>query len=188
MNYTEYIKELLSPLGVYDLNEGAGAGEIEALGETLDVIDDFLSELEREMVCTTAESYGLDRYESMLPYEPVYEDASGRRAALAALLQIDDTSFTKEALNKSLAGCGISAKVYETDEKYLVKVTFPDNRGIPDNIEALKKRIEEILPCHLDVLYVYTYPTWEEILLMGTWGDIESRGTTWDEFERFKPQ
>ena len=95
MNYTEYIKELVSPLGVYDLNEGAGAGEIEALGETLDVIDDFLSELEREMVCTTAESYGLDRYESMLPYEPVYEDASGRRAALAALLQIDDTSFTK---------------------------------------------------------------------------------------------
>ena len=45
--------------------------------------------------------------------------------------------------------------------------------------------LEDILPCHLDIRYVYWYITWalmEE--RFATWGDIEKLGPTWEELEK----
>ena len=66
-----------------------------------------------------------------------------------------------------------------------MQVTFPDVPGIPDGFEEMRKIIEDILPCHLAVEYVYWYITWammEE--KFDTWGDIEELGLTWGELEK----
>ena len=45
--------------------------------------------------------------------------------------------------------------------------------------------IEDILPCHLAVEYVYWYVAWEELEeRFVTWGDLEQPNLTWDEVEK----
>lgn len=187
MDYALYLKDLLRPVGVYDLESGIGAWEIESLGAAFDNADDETQTLETESVILSASGYGLENYEKILPYIPAYEDLETRRTAIIALLQINDGAFTVSALNRTLAGCGINAKVEETDEKYIVCVSFPDNNGVPYGFDEIKNRIEQILPCHIEAVYTFTYPTWSEIEALGTWGDIENRNMTWSDIEHYKP-
>lgn len=183
--YNEFLKELLKPLGVYDLEEGAGAGELSALGDALDSIDLDSEGLENESTTVNATDYGIRLYEELFGYTPVYDDNASRRKAISALLMIDDGSFTQTALCQTIAGCGIAANVEETQEKFTVEITFPGYLGIPDNIDEIKSRIEKILPCHLNVIYVYVYTTWEELIKIGTWGDIEEKAMTWNDMARY---
>jgi len=47
-----------------------------------------------------------------------------------------------------------------------------------------KLRIESILPCHLNVVYIFTYPTWAELDAAAlTWGELDAMALTWQEFE-----
>ena len=118
MRFEEYLIALLRPLGVYDLRRGTvNRGELAAYGARLDHAEEELNETEREMSLCTAESFGLERIEQLLPYRPVCETAGQRREALAALLRIGGDSFTPEAVNDTLrasrrdsTGCASSSR------------------------------------------------------------------------------
>ena len=188
MGYAENLMALLKPLGVYAADGVWSAGEIYALGAALDGVDGVTGILDRECTLGTAESYGLELYEEILPNKPVTMGLEQRRHAIEALLSIDGMSFTPERLNATLAGCGLPAQVAETGEHYKVEVTFPENRGIPPEIDSIMSRIEEILPCHLDVVYRYIYCTWGELeQSFDTWGDIMDSGALWSDLESFIP-
>ena len=93
-----------------------------------------------------------------------------RRAAIAALLQIGDDSFTLAALTKCLAGCGVAVAVTETGTPGTVTVSFPGLLGQPPQWETVQTIIEDILPCHLQINYQFRYRTWGDLLQMGlTW-------------------
>ena len=88
--YEAYLKELLSPLGIYDLGAGSVSGaELYALGEELDTVSEALETAEREALTATAEDEGLDRREALFARRPAASSAEDRRAAVAALLRID---------------------------------------------------------------------------------------------------
>ena len=185
MSCGEYLKELLRPLGVYQLEGTINGGELEAQGQALDGVAGTLDNLQREMLLTTAEDMGLEAIEGLLSRRPVAETAEGRRAALAALLRMGGDSFTLSAINDNLAGCGINAAASETGTPGTVEVRFPDVPGIPDGLETMRAIIEDILPCHLAVEYVYWYVNWgmlEE--RFATWGDLEQLDLTWSEIEK----
>lgn len=177
--------DLLAPLGPYRRQGVYTAGELAGEGQALDGVLETLEELEREAMLDTAESYGLEGMEELLVHRPVAQTPQARRSALSALLRIGGDSFTLAAINDNLKGCGLNAQVSETGEPGVVEVRFPDVPGIPDGFEQMKKIIEDILPCHLQVNYVYWYITWammEE--RFPTWGDIEAGGYTWGELEK----
>lgn len=182
--HAQRLQELLAPLGPYRSQGVYSAGELAGEGHALDGVLAALEVLEREAMLDTAEGEGLDEIEGLLTHRPVTRNNAGRRAALSALLRIGGDSFTLQAINDNLRGCGINAKVNETDEPGVVEVTFPDVPGIPAGFEQLKRIIEDILPCHLQVNYVYWYVTWKLVEgRYGTWGGIEEVGPTWDEIE-----
>lgn len=187
MGYAEYLVELLRPLGVYDLTEETvNRGELEAYGRSLDEEMARLEESEREMCLTTAESFGLEQVEKLLPYRPVCSDMEQRRAALAALLRIGGDSFTLEAINDTLSGCGINAKARETGVPNYVEVWFPDVAGQPEGFEQIRYIIEEILPCHLGIEYVFWYLTWAEVgEKFQNWAEIRSLGLSWDQLKAY---
>ncbi len=172
---------LLRPLGVYDLRPGTiNRGELAAYGVRLDGAAGELDHTAREMNLTTAEDFGLERIEALLPYRPVCETAGQRRQALAALLRINGDSFTTAAINDTLRGCGLNARAEEAGRPGYVKVYFPDVAGIPEGFAQLRLIIEDILPSHVDVSYVFWYNTWGMAALRHpTWGDAAATGLSW---------
>ena len=172
MSYGAYLRELLRPLRIYGLEGTANGGELEAQGKALDGVEAAMEEVQREMLICTAEGWGLEAVEALLARKPVAASLERRRAALAALL-------------RNLKGCGLNAVASETETPGVVEVRFPDVPGIPDGFESMRAILEDILPCHLDIRYVYWYITWalmEE--RFATWGDIEKLGPTWEELEK----
>lgn len=184
MGYKDYLTNLLKPLYVYNLDTGKNAAELETLGNSLDDCNEAVERLDGECNVVTAETYGLSSYEEIMPYIPSYNNLKSRRNAIMALLQIDDASFTVAALNKTLAGCGVKAVVEETANQYVVSISFPEVRGIPENLDELDERIKTILPCHIGVEYQYVYITWLEVESnFSTWAGLEAHNFSWKEFE-----
>ena len=183
MGYEQELIELLRPLGVYDLSDGTvNRAELAPYGWGLDAGLEELERCEREMLADTAESFGLERLEELLPYRPVCRTAEQRRLALAALLRIGGDSFTPEAVNDALAGCGINAKTRETGTPGLVEVWFPDTPGIPEGYERMRTIIEDILPCHLGITYVFWYLRWEEAAeKFAVWDDVYELAMSWEQ-------
>ena len=180
MSYGDYLKAMLQPLGIFDLEDSINGAELESWGGALDACEAHLNETETEMSLITAEDFGLTRILALLKYKPVYEDAEGLRTALIALLQIGNGSFTLAAVNAALAGCGVSAVISETDEHYVVAVDFPDLYYHQSDLIRMIRIIESIVPCHLKIEYSIESTTWEWLEEQAlTWGDLDDGSQTW---------
>lgn len=184
MAYFQYLKELLHPLRLYELEWGAGMAELFAVGKGLDGIYDALEMAEQEAIPATASNYGLASYEEIMPFVPAYQLPEERRAAISALMRIDDMSFSLSALNSTVAGCGIDAEVREGDTAETVTVAIINTRGVPEDFSHIKQRIEQIIPCHLEVEYKFIYTTWQEFMgYIASWNEIEAAALSWTEME-----
>ena len=186
--YEGYLRDLLAPLGIYDLTESSVSGAaVCALGTGLDDVSDRLEEIEREALTATAEDEGLDRREALFARRPAAVTAEDRRAAIAALLQIDGDSLTPEAIDRTIRGCGIKARAIEMGDGQL-RVIFPEVAGEPEGFPQIQKIILDILPCHLGVEFYFRYLTGEECEDAGyTWAQVEAAGHTWESFQLAVP-
>ena len=182
--YGQYLRELLAPLGVYELAAGSVSGsELDALGERLDAVSERLKAVERETLTATAEDEGLERREALFRRRPAAVTAAQRRAAIAALLQIDGDSLTPEMIDRTISGCGIKARALEIGNGQL-RVIFPEVAGVPEGFGQIQKIILDILPCHLGVEFYFRYLTWQECEDAGmTWASVEAVEHTWESFE-----
>lgn len=182
--YETYLKNLLAPLGVYDLQTGTlNEAELYALGQQLDQVQERMEHAEREALIATAEQEGLELREQLFSSRPAAETLIDRRSAIRALLQIDGDGLTPKAINSAILGCGIPAKAVEVDTGHL-QVFFSGISGPPENFEEIKKIILEILPCHLEVEFYFRYLTWEECEAAElTWAWVEENDHTWISFE-----
>lgn len=160
MSGAQYLRQLLAPLGVYDLEGPFQNGELEALGEALDQAEAALDELHRESCLATAQDWGLERTASLFRRRPIAATPKAMREALAALLRIGGDSFTLDAINDTISGCGVNARVRETGKAGTVEVSFPKVPGIPPGFDEIQKIVEDILPAHLLVQYHFWYLTW----------------------------
>lgn len=184
MGYGEYLRELLGPLGIYALSKGSVSGaELDALGESLDRARAQAEYAERECVTATAEDEGLRRREALFARRPAAPTTALRRAAIASLMQIGGDSFSPEAIDRTISGCGIRARAVEMGEGRL-RVLFPDVAGMPEEFEQIRRIILDILPCHLETEFYFRFLTWEECeAAEWTWAGIETAGHTWESFE-----
>ena len=133
MTYYDYLCRLLEPMRIYRTERGTLSGaELYAAGAALDGADGAMEYAEREGVLQTAEGEGLARREKLFSRCPVNVSTALRREAIAALARINADSFTLDAINSTLSGCGIKALAEETEKKGTVKVWFPNTVGVPD--------------------------------------------------------
>lgn len=183
MSYSTYLSQLLRPLGVYTLETGSFSGaQIRALGAAMDQVESQESWDLQEGIVMTAEAEGLDTVESLFRYRPAAATVEDRRAAIAGLMMISGDSFTLSALRKCLRGCGVEALVEETGTADTVQVSFPGIMGRPEGFSRIQVIIEDILPCHLLIEYVFRFVLWGELEENAVcWGDLE--GLSWTEAE-----
>ncbi|MEG1578365.1 MAG: DUF2313 domain-containing protein, partial [Oscillospiraceae bacterium] len=79
-----------------------------------------------------------------------------------------------------------NAVATEAQTPQTVEVRFPDVAGIPDGFPELQAIIEEILPCHLGIQYIYWYLTWEQLeAKIPSWAALEAKKLTWEQLEKF---
>lgn len=186
--YEEYLRALLAPLGVYRLDRDSLSGaELYALGKGLDAVSERLDNVEREGVTATAEGEGLRRREALFLRRPAATTPEERRAAIAALLQIDGDSLTPEAIDRTIRGCGIRAQAIELGTNR-VRVIFPEVVGVPPEFDQIEKIVMDILPCHLGVEFYFRFLTWEECEEAEyTWAFVEEREYDWNGFQTAIP-
>lgn len=184
MGYAQYLRDLLRPLGVYDLSAGSfSGGELEALGAALDALWIIEQQNQRESVPATAEDEGLRRWESLFSHRAPAETPDARRNAIGGFLSIGGDSFTVDALRRCLAACGVACRLEETDTRGTVAVSFPGIMGRPAGYEAVRGIIEDILPCHLAVAYHLRWCAWGEAAGL-RWSDVN--GWTWMELQTYR--
>ena len=183
MSYAQYLRELLRPLGVYDLEAPFSGGELDVLGQALDGAEEALEEVGREADLTRARDWGLENLARLFARRPAADSPAAMADALAALLRIGGDSFTLAAVNDTISGCGVPARVEETGVGQ-VTVSFPGTAGVPESFEQLKKIVEDILPAHLAIEYWFWYLTWAELEeKFSCWADIEALNLTWAQLE-----
>ena len=186
MGYAEYMRDLLRPLGIYSLEGGLSGAELDVIGQSLDKLAAQADRAEREALLATAEAEGLAAWEALFPYRPLREEYADRRAAVGALLRIDGHSFTPEALADTVRGSGFRAVVEEGTGAMTITVRFPDVRGQPADFDEVSRRISEILPCHLNIAYVFRYPFWHEVDACAlTWAQLDTLALSWRAFEGY---
>ena len=184
MNHLTALQGLLAPLGVYQWEGSFQQAELSAMGAALDNCCGQLEEIQQEMNLLTAQGEGLDRISRLLAREPLAQEVEARRKALEALLRIGDRSFTLQALRDNLRGCGLRVELMETDVPQQVQVSFPYVGGVPAEFAGIRGIVEEILPCHLEILYHFYYLLWSQLEELGwTWADVEAQELSWAEFE-----
>ena len=73
MSAAQYLRDLLRPLGVYDLTAPFNGGELDAAGLELDGVEELLEEIQRETCLVTAESWGPEKWASLFVQRPISE-------------------------------------------------------------------------------------------------------------------
>ena len=183
MSAAQYLRDLLRPLGVYDLAAPFSGGELDAAGKELDEIEELLEEIGQETCLATAEGWGAEKWAALFARRPMAEGGQALAKALAALLRISGDSFTLADINDTVSGCGIPAQVTERGVGQ-VTVSFPGVAGEPAGFVQLKELIEAILPAHLDIEYWFWYLTWAELeSKFASWQAIEDLDLTWTGLE-----
>ncbi len=186
MTYYDYLCRLLEPMRIYRTERGSiSGGELHAAGRALDSAQKKVDYAEQEGILPLAEGEGLTRREKLFSRCPVSVSTELRREAIAALERISADSFTLDAINSTLSGCGIKALAEETEKKGTVKVWFPNTVGVPDEFSQVESIILDIIPCHLLVEFYFRYLTWLECEAQKlTWAKVEAAGYTWESFEK----
>lgn len=184
MSNAAYMKDLLRPLGVYQLDDSFLGGELECMGRAMDALQEELERIQQEMSLVTACGEGVEKAVKLFGLHPVTQDTRQLARSLSALGRIGWDSFTLSAINSTIGGCGVNAEVTETDTPGTVVVRFPELKGVPEEFESLRRIIENILPAHLRVQYLFWYMTWGEWSGQAmTWQAIHEEGLTWETFE-----
>ena len=184
MSFGQILRDLLSPLGVYRWEGAYQWAELQCEGMALDGVADELARIRREMNLATAREEGLAGIQALLGVDPGARDTEELRQALAALLRIGGDSFTLAAMNDTLRGCGLPARVEETGDPLHLVVSFPGIGGVPADFDRMQTIIESILPCHIWVEYRLSSITWSALeAQFRTWDGLEGDKITWTDLE-----
>lgn len=155
MSYGDYLKKTLKPLGIYELDSGIGALELEVEGAVLDGIQNSISDTVKNMLPATADENGINQWGRLIGIRPVGADIAAKRSSVMGLMRLGECECSDQGLNYVLDTCGIPAAVSESATKETVRVTIFENHLEDGEEEKIKALVEAILPCHLDVVYAY---------------------------------
>ena len=138
-----------------------------------------VEDTEKQMIISEATS-ALDRYEQDLYIETNHtESYEVRRSRILAKLRGLKT-ITKTAL-KNVVKTYIDGivTIEEHSNDFVVDIKFVTRKGIPGTMSDIEKAVDEVIPAHLYVNYIFTYRTWDVVYeFIGTWDSVSAY--TWD--------
>ena len=162
---------------------------LEATGSELDSLRGAIESLLGNAFVRTATDWGLDRWEAELGLAPAPSLTElERQDRIIGHLRGFGTA-TREAVARVASAYAYGSVSVEDQDNdpvlvYTVRITFTDDTGIPSNLEDVQRAVRAIVPAHLEVVYVFTYNTWDDVdAARLTWDEIDALGLTWDEWD-----
>lgn len=154
---------------------------IEVNGHISDVLKQFFVEYA---------TWGLAKWEAVCGI-PVDESKpyDQRRSVIKSKLRGAGTVTLEVIKNVADSFENGEIKVEENFSKYEVVITFIGKRGRPPNEPDMRNVLREIIPAHLELVFKYTYLTWEELDAANlSWNALEELNMTWDQLEVWNPK
>jgi len=148
----------------------------------LDSFDKKLDGVLNQFFVDTAD-YSLERWERELGITVNNNyDTNYRRSIILSKIRGQGTVTIKLIKNVAESFENGDVNVIENNTEYSFTIKFVGTKGIPPNIDDLKKAIEDIKPAHLAVLFEFTYNLWNyaktlswETVKTGTWQTLKVR-------------
>lgn len=114
MSRLQALRDALRPLGIYKLEKSTLVyAELAAYAAGLDLLEDGLDELEREVFLPTAQGEGISRREEIYGKPKTLLPLRERREMLLYRGAINNRNNTREDLERALVACGLRAQVKE---------------------------------------------------------------------------
>ncbi|MBP0725526.1 DUF2313 domain-containing protein [Bacillus sp. RG28] len=150
------------------------------LGYLQNTLDTFINQ-----IFVQTSDIKLDRWEKIvgLPNRPGILTSDRQSTIMAKLrgigvVNIDQIKRTADAFTNG------DVQVIEIPSNYEIQIKFTAVKGIPPNLSDLQNAINQLIPAHLNVTYVYAYSTWDSVDKKSyTWNAIDTLAKTWDQFE-----
>lgn len=144
----------------------------------LDNYNNAIADIKNQCFIETA-TWGLKFWEEMFSI-PIDESRpyQFRRSVIKAKLRGSGTVTVNLIKNVAESFANGDVEVVENITPYTFGVKFVGNKGLPPNLDDLKKAINEIKPAHLAVTYIFTYNTWG-MISDKTWADCNA--LTWSQ-------
>ena len=114
MSVLESLLSRLSPIKLYSISEGGNTyNELSAFAVGLEILRDELSEMLSECFLSSAESYGLSRYERLWGGEREHLPTDKRRDMLISRSSLNLNDFTPLGVSTIFDLCGVAGALTE---------------------------------------------------------------------------
>lgn len=148
----------------------------------IDKINYCIEDIQKQFYIDTA-TWGLAYWEKRYGLETnINISYEQRREIIKAKKRGQGTTTKAMIKNAAEAFSNGEAEIIEVNSEGYFKIKFVGIKGIPDNMEAFKSMLEDIIPAHLGYVFEYTYTTWGEVkkatwgtIKTGSWGDLKTR-------------
>lgn len=156
-------------------------------------ICDFKERLEdvRNQFFLETATWGLSIYEEIynLEISPPGMDYEQRRQIIKAKKRGRGTTTKQMIKDTAEAFSGGEVAIEEYSNEFRLVIKFVGTLGIPANMKAFTKMLDDILPCHLEFEYKYTYTTCEMLI---RWNvkceDLINQKITCSELKTYVPE
>lgn len=128
-------------------------------------------------LCVETATWGLSSWETALGI-PVDEDKplDFRRSRIRGKLRGNGVTTVAMIQNVAESYSNGAVEVTEYPAQYKLEIKFVGTFGIPPNMDDLTQTLRDILPAHLEWVYVFILNTWAAAGAL-TWG--QAKALTW---------
>lgn len=159
-------------------------GIVKVEAAELDKIDAANKDLKAQLFIRTA-TWGLKYWEELLKIPTIETDSYEirRSRVLSAWRGVGKFSAALlRTVSESYSGGAVDVKVNLAT--YQITIKFVGKYGLPPNLSDLQYMIDKIVHAHMEVIYEYSYRTWDETDVRGwTWDAQDAQNLTWNSFE-----
>lgn len=131
-------------------------------------LDEFVN---NSYLSTIVDERAVEVYEKLFNIK-TFGDLETRRSMLIAKLRGAGTTTPALVKNVPTSFSYGEVDVITENEKYVVRIKFISEKGLPKNLESIKNSLAEVIPAHLHIVYEFTYTTWGEHNQNRTWGEL----------------
>ena len=186
MSVLEQMRDMLSPLGIYNLNEGSLVMcELRVYATQLEKLHEKLNTLIRECFISTAESYGIEMMEELFSSNRPDLTIEERKALISRYSTLNNTDFSAQSISGQLKLAGASDNFIQDNQNE--QLSFPELAASSDIVEVARQFniIEDIVPAHLGIdvgIKALSWDEWDSLELI--FGNLDRMNLRFDLFDK----